>query len=209
MNLPTDMDIPAVKNFLNIEDSQTEKNCDVVIDRINDQRVVVKIVISAKLAPGILKFDQTMLHRRKIKVFKVEKCRLGSDCRSNLDCARKVSRFGHEERVKEQRRQIEGQSSRRISSDRNNVPAANNNDAAKNTSKEPTLWKIRNLPEKMNTVGVIRFITNLGVVVEEARSSYCVLSIKNHETVKGNKVEAVVSMTDEMGKRLLSHNGME
>ena len=203
VNLPTDMDIPAVKNFLNIEDSQTEKNCDVVIDRINDQRVVVKIVISAKLAPGILKFDQTMLHRRKIKVFKVEKCRLGPEC------ARKVCRFGHEERVKEQRRQIEGQSSRQISSDRNNVPAAKNNDAAKNTSKEPTLWKIRNLPEKMNTVGVIRFITNLGVVVEEARSLYRVLSIKNHETVKGSKVEAVVSMTDEMGKRLLSHNGME
>ena len=78
-----------------------------------------------------------------------------------------------------------------------------------NCNKELSLWKMRNLPDKMNTLGVIRFITNLGVVAEEKRSLYQVLTIKNYETNKGMKVEAILQMTEEMGRRLLSHNGLQ
>ena len=204
MNLPNDMDIPSVENLFDIKASGPEKVCEVVIDRINDQRIVVKIVTPENLAQSMLKLDQTLLHRRKIKVFRVEKCRLGADC------ARKVCRFGHEERFGTGK-----QPAAWMNNTPNNTGAGdsldeNSRDNSKDLhQKEPSLWKIKNLPEKMNTVGLIRFITNLGVVVEERRSMYQVLSIKKHENSKGSKVEAVLAMTEEMGKRLMSHNGME
>ena len=59
--------------------NEQEKMCDVVVDKINNQRVVVKIVIPSNLAPSLLKFDKTMLHKRKLKVFQVAKCTLGTE----------------------------------------------------------------------------------------------------------------------------------
>ena len=62
----------------------------------------------------------------------------------------------------------------------------------------------------MSTGGVIRYITNLGTVLDEKRSQYQVLTTKSYELSPGiNKVEAVLSMTEEMGLRLVTHNGME
>ena len=122
------------------------------------------------------------------------------------ECARKIFRLGHEERFQSRR---PSEHCRNTSTGNEKDSVAYKNIAPKNDNLVSTLWKIRNLPEKMSTLGVIRFITNLGVVVEEKKSMYQVLSIKNHKSSRGVKVEAVLSMTEEMGKRLMSHNGIE
>ena len=57
--------------------------------------MLVKIIVTSSQALNILKFDQTVLHKRKLSVFKVEKCRLGESC------TRRICRFGHEERHKD------------------------------------------------------------------------------------------------------------
>ena len=92
INLPTNFDIPAIEKLFDINNNDA-KVCDVVIDKINDQRVIVKIISPESIASGVLKFDQTMIHNRKIRIFLVDKCRLGSEC------SRRICRFGHEERL--------------------------------------------------------------------------------------------------------------
>ena len=52
-------------------------------------------------------------------------------------------------------------------------------------------------------------ITNLGVVVGERRHLYQVLSIRKYESSNGTKVEAVLSMTDEMGQRFVTRKEMK
>ena len=75
-------------------------------------------------------------------------------------------------------------------------------------SKKETLWMIKNLPEKINTLGVLRFIRNLGIVVHEKRNEYQVLSIKTYAEINDDKkVEAILQMPEEMGRRLLTQNG--
>ena len=203
MNLPADMDIQAVEKFFDIKVCKAEKLCHVQIDRINNQRTIVKIVASESIVPDILKFDQMVVYKRKIKVFRVEKCRLGGEC------ARKICRFGHEERFRISDERTKLLDNIQVSSGKDNTEDKNTAPSNNLQMTKPSLWKIRNLPEKMNKLGVIRFITNLGVVVEERRSLYQVLSIKSHDCSRGMKVEAVLSMTEEMGERLMSHNGME
>ena len=69
---------------------------------------------------------------------------------------------------------------------------------------------IRNLPDQMNTLGVLRFIRNLGVVVHEKRNEYNVLTIKSYTNINNEKKsEAVIAMTEEMGQRLIALNGAE
>ena len=85
----------------------------------------------------------------------------------------------------------------------------NGEEGSSQNKNERSLWKIRNLPEKMNTLGVIRFITNLNIVVNESRNLYQVVCLKSYERNGSKKVEAVMSMPDEMGKRLANHHGME
>ena len=219
INLPTDMDVKAVVKLFNIETGGARNACEVVIDKINNHRIIVKIVTLECIASGILQFDQTMLHRRKIRVFVVDKCRLG------VECARKVCRFGHEERFKNRVQhdvldlsKSEDGNQKQHNALEHEIPkftkAGNDSQRLDRVSqevnnKELSLWKIRNLPEKMNAAGMIRLITNLGVVVEEVRSLYQVLTIKSYGSSSGMKVEAVLSMTEEMGQRLLSHSGLE
>ena len=66
---------------------------------------------------------------------------------------------------------------------------------------------IRNLPEKMKTLGVLSLIRNLGVVAEEKRSEYQVLSINTYSKKNKLLTQAVLVMPDKMGQRLISHNG--
>ena len=77
---------------------------------------------------------------------------------------------------------------------------------SEDTAKE-SLWMIRNLPEKMKTLGVLSLIRNLGVVAEEKRSEYQVLSINTYSKKNKLLTQAVLVMPDKMGQRLISHNG--
>ena len=130
MNLPTDMDITAIKSFFDIGE-----NCEVVVDKINTQRAVVKIVAPENLTPGILKFNQMKLHQRKIGVLIVDKCKLGADC------SRKVCRFGHEERFGNGAAHKNSQNSNPTNNRDEDIQHAN---SPKNTAhKEPSIWKIK------------------------------------------------------------------
>lgn len=75
--------------------------------------------------------------------------------------------------------------------------------------REHSLWKMRNLPEKMGPAGVLRYIRNLNVINNESRDQYEVLSVKSYVCNEGIKVEAMISMPEEMGQRLLRHHGKE
>ena len=59
----------------------------------------------------------------------------------------------------------------------------------------------------MNKSGILRLITNLGVIVQEKRNEYQVLNIKSYSKSEEKKVEAVLKMPEEMGQRLLSNSG--
>ena len=61
----------------------------------------------------------------------------------------------------------------------------------------------------MNTRGVVRYIQNLNIVVNELRDQYQVMSVKSYACDNGNKVEAVIAMSEEMGQRLLSYHGLK
>ena len=204
LNLPHDMDVLAIESLFNV--NRTKKLCFVELSKITNYRVIVKIVAPRNIADGILKYHNTFLHKRKIRVFVVEKCRLGNDCK------RKVCRFGHGERYNLLASGVDSASDDAIINKGNGHQNISSVDISgchelNGGSTEETLWMIKNLPDKMNTVGILRLIRSFGVVVQEKRNEYQVLSINSYKVNDDNKVEAVLLMPEEMGQRLLSHNG--
>ena len=210
LNLPPDMEVSAIESFFDINKINGKKVCHVVICKITKYRVLVKIVVPRNMVDGLLKFDNAMLHKRKLRIFLVEKCRLGAEC------MRKICRFGHEEVYSAPCKTVTPSlAAKKI--DAKDV-ASNTNSSGTPTkavendklsvSKKETLWMIKNLPEKINTLGVLRFIRNLGIVVHEKRNEYQVLSIKTYAEINDDKkVEAILQMPEEMGRRLLTQNG--
>ena len=91
VNLPPDIDEANIRRLFGL--NEHEYRC-VLIERIHANKVVVKVILPQSLGQEMLKFNMKTIHHRVIKVYKTEKCRLGDSC------ARKVCRFGHEERYR-------------------------------------------------------------------------------------------------------------
>ena len=201
LNLPTDVDEMVVGEMFGVA---IEK---VAIDKMRDNNLV-KIVIPAEQESEFLKLDQTILNKRKIRIYKVEKCTLGMDCR------RKICRFGHEERVKTGGRQnveSDSENHKKYGAGRNSHEVLGGSrdqeiTTNKNDKKDAiSLWKMRNLPSKMNKINLATYIESLDVVKNVVREEYKVLSIKT--CMDNDRMEAVVSMPEEMGRRLSKHHG--
>ena len=86
MNLPYDMNGIDVSKIFGVE---TEK---VSVVKLRNN-ILVKVIIPTNKEQELLKLDQTFLNKRKIRVFRIKKCRLGHECK------RIICRFGHEEKV--------------------------------------------------------------------------------------------------------------
>ena len=94
INLPPDIDELNIRRLfgLCLTSKDDDKFYSVIVERTSFNKVDVKIILPQSLEQEILKFHLKTIHQRVIKVFKIEKCRLGDSC------ARKVCRFGHEKR---------------------------------------------------------------------------------------------------------------
>ena len=85
-NLPPDIDEKEVAKIFGIEKSSGK-----VVFVNTSNTTIVKLIIPGSREKEILKLNKTILGKRRIYIFKIEKCRLG------LNCKRKICRFGHEE----------------------------------------------------------------------------------------------------------------
>ena len=94
INLPPDIDEHNIRRLfgLCLTSKDDDKFHSVKVERTSVNKVDVKIILPQSLEQEILKFHLKTIHQRVIKVFKIEKCRLGDSC------VRKVCRFGHEKR---------------------------------------------------------------------------------------------------------------
>lgn len=197
VNLPLDIETEEVEKLFDIKKSSDgRKTCHVVTGKLRD-KMLVKIVVPECKACEILKFDQTVLHKRKIRVFLIEKCRLGGNC------TRKVCRFGHPERF-EQPFTHSQPTYGSINGEERKCGDSLGMSGRQDITKFG-LWKISNFPADTGACDVGRHITSLIGVSE---SQYQVLSVKNYVSKhEGRKVEAVLSMPEDIGMKLSVFNG--
>ena len=86
INLPSDMNEDEIAKIFQIDEGLGK------VEMFNmNNNTLVKITIPEAREKELMRLDQTFINSRKIRVFRLEKCRLGSECR------RKVCRFGHGE----------------------------------------------------------------------------------------------------------------
>ena len=84
LNLPPDMKVGEIEKLFDISNSSDGSRTGKVVMEKLKRKIIVKVIVSKDQANGILQFDQTVLHKRTIQVYIIEKCNLGSDFGNSL-----------------------------------------------------------------------------------------------------------------------------
>ena len=193
-----------VAKLLNVDGHLTESQYHVLSVRHHGtekgRKTEAVLSMPKEMGQKLLKFHGEKIENCHLDVKRTKECNYGNRCYN----AKKHCPFYHGESVMLKKTKKTVNSNDEVA-----------DEMMKSGSDHPkenqyaSLWKLRNLPEKMNTLGVVKYIDRLNVVVNETRDQYHVLSVKSYTCKEGTKVEAVMSMPEEMGQRLLYHNGTE
>ena len=94
MNLPPDFGVKEVEDLfgLSVVSVDVKKKISTQVSLVKKNKVEVKIVAPVIIAEEIERFHNKKLHQRVLKIFQIDECYKGKECK------RKVCRFGHIEK---------------------------------------------------------------------------------------------------------------
>ena len=214
LNFPPDADKKTVESLFGIE-VLSENIRKMIMVEVGPKRKGTtegKIVAPQKIAEEIKRFHLKKWNKRTLKIFEVEACNEG------VNCKRKVCRFGHVERyfsgsVKvpdleddEEDQVADDTITNNNNNNRSQLKAKHSQTEGNGSSFNERFIRIRNLPKEISELGLLRLFQFDRTIDKNMMEKCHVVSLKKMDG-QISKVEGVISVPDCLVKVILGYNG--